>query len=142
VITVFAGRPPPSATLTPWDASCGFACGDDVVERRREEDRRALALLGARPAWLEFLDAQYGRALDAPALAAGIAAALADMRPARVAFPLALFHSDHLLASNAALQLAGERHEIEWIVYDDALYRAIDDASVTRRTALEAHGWH
>jgi LmbE family N-acetylglucosaminyl deacetylase len=141
VVTVFAGKPAPSDALTHWDAACGFACGDDVVEHRREEDRRALALLGARPVWLEFLDAQYGASPAPSAIAAGIAATIAAERPQRVAFPLGLFHSDHVLVSAAALHVALDAGDVEWIAYEDALYRAIGDASAERRLQLEALGW-
>ncbi len=65
VATVMAGHPGPGV-LSDWDRACGFVDGDDPVARRRDEDRAALAILGARPHHLEFLDQPYraGRAAD------------------------------------------------------------------------------
>src|SRR4051812_4728612 len=54
VVTVFAGAPPTYETVTEWDALAGFRAGDDVMAARRAEDRDALAVLGARPVWLDF----------------------------------------------------------------------------------------
>ena len=83
VITVLGGRPPAyPAEPTDWDACGGFVAGDDVVALRREEDRAAMAFLGATPVWLEFADHQYlapearpRPAEVAPALTEAIAAA-------------------------------------------------------------------
>ena len=66
VVTVFAGGPPAGASMTSWDADCGFRADDDVIAARRGEDARALEMLGASPVWLPFWDDQYARA---PALA-------------------------------------------------------------------------
>ena len=53
VITVVAGRPPKYPDeATEWDALGGFRAGDDVVAVRREEDRAAMEVLGAKPVWL------------------------------------------------------------------------------------------
>ncbi|HEY7293990.1 MAG TPA: PIG-L family deacetylase, partial [Dehalococcoidia bacterium] len=124
VITIFAGRPPRPAHLTPWDAASGFRPSDDVMARRREEDRAALSRLGARPCWLDFLDAQYAP----PPPEAGIAAAL-EHALAGVAgecyLPLGLFHSDHALAHAAAVHLMHRRPERRWFAYEDAMYRRI-----------------
>jgi LmbE family N-acetylglucosaminyl deacetylase len=56
VVTVFAGVPPHGAAASDWDhRRCGFASATRAVTRRREEDRVALSLLEARPAWRDFL---------------------------------------------------------------------------------------
>src|SRR3954451_5053748 len=60
VITVFTERPAEHKELTSWDASAGFQSADAVMPARRAEDRAALALLGARPVWLGFVEDQYG----------------------------------------------------------------------------------
>src|SRR5437588_12097296 len=59
-ITVLGGRPPayPSPS-TEWDALGGFGSGDDVVALRAEEDRAAMAVVGATPVHLDFPDHQY-----------------------------------------------------------------------------------
>ena len=59
VLTIFAGSPPVSSTLTTWDRDCGFAVGEDVIGSRREEDRHALSMFDASPLWLDFLEEQY-----------------------------------------------------------------------------------
>ena len=72
-ITAFAGTPDRYPTpLTAWDSACGFQSGDDIVEKRRVEDARALEILGASARGLDFLDLQYrnGAKPDAKALAA------------------------------------------------------------------------
>src|SRR5580765_4384825 len=59
-ITVMGGRPPayPSPP-TEWDSLGGFVDGDDVVAMRVEEDRAALAIVGAGAVRLRFADHQY-----------------------------------------------------------------------------------
>ena len=61
VVTVLAGRPPvlPRPSSPSGTPLGGFVAGDDVVAARREEDRAAMASLGADPVWLEFADHQY-----------------------------------------------------------------------------------
>ena len=85
VITVLAGRPPAYPDqVTDWDAAGGFASGDDVVGVRQEEDRAAMASMGATPVWLDFPDHQYltadqrptaGRGGPRPAAGPSVAAA-------------------------------------------------------------------
>ena len=58
VVTVFAGFPP-AGTLGAWDAAGGATDSRERVAERRAEDRRALALSGAKPLHLEFMDSQY-----------------------------------------------------------------------------------
>lgn len=142
VVTVFAGRPPAGRAVTPWDADCGFTARDDVIGRRREEDRRALALLGARPRWLRFTDRQYGPSPPAAAVAAALAEVLRREGARRVLFPLGLFHSDHRLVGDAALALATAHCGIEWEAYEDVPYRALPglvDEAVAR---LRSRGVH
>lgn len=139
VVTVFAGRPGPGP-LTEWDRSSGFDDGDDVVGRRREEDAAALARLGARPRWLDFLDAQYGAAPPVEAVADGLEKALVDEQPDAVLVPLGLFHDDHRTTHAAALAVARRRPEWRWFAYEDALYRRVDDQLAARRSALAAEG--
>jgi LmbE family N-acetylglucosaminyl deacetylase len=140
VITVFAGRPAPGP-LTEWDRSSGFEDGDDVVGRRREEDRAALSRLGARPRWLEFLDAQYGDSPDSEAVAGDLEKALIDEAPDAVLVPLGLFHDDHRTTHAAGLAVARRQPDRAWFVYEDALYRRIDDELAARRAALQAGGF-
>lgn len=125
VVTVFAGRPADGAPLTEWDRASGFAPGDDVVGLRRDEDRRALELLGAQPHWLEFRDDQYGDTAAPAEIAAHLGALLRDWDPAAVFMPLGLFHADHHRARDAALVLCGRHRAPAWYAYEEAFYRLI-----------------
>lgn len=125
VITVFAGRPGSDVPLTRWDAAAGFGEGDDVMGHRHAEDRAAMAVLGARPRWLPFRDAQYGGPIGPDAVVAGLATAVRAYRPDVVAIPLGLFHDDHKTTHEAGLRLARRWPQLTWLVYADALYRRI-----------------
>ncbi|NTV11490.1 MAG: PIG-L family deacetylase, partial [Zoogloea sp.] len=111
VVTVFAGPPPPGAPLTEWDRSAGFVPGDDVIAARREEDRRALDILGAVPRWLEFSDSQYGPGPQPADVAPQLEAEVAACGPDAVLFPFGLFHSDHAITHQAALLVMREHPE-------------------------------
>ena len=125
VLSIFAGDPPADQPLTPWDRDCGFAPGDDVMAMRRAEDAEALALLGATPLWLDFLDAQYGATPSVETLASALRMSIAQIAPDTLFIPLGLFHSDHVLTHRAALQaLTGLR--VVCYAYEDALYRTVD----------------
>ena len=127
VLTVFAGVPPEAHTLTEWDAACGFASAGQAVAARRGEDRAALELLGATPAWLAFCDDQY-RAhapADGCAVAGELRRALIEHDPQAVVVPFGLFHRDHRLAHEAALAALPEHAGRSWYAYEDALYRCM-----------------
>ena len=121
-VTVTAGKPGPHA-LTDWDRRCGFRQGDDVVGERRREDEDALALLGALPVWLDFLDHQYGPSPAEVDLATALEAAVAGADV--VASPLGLFHEDHVMTAAACFALARTRPATAWVVYEDAVYRPV-----------------
>lgn len=128
VITVFAGIPRADAVLVDWDTRCGFPDGAAAMTQRRAENGKALRLLGAEAMLLDFLDDQYvaGQSRAAPkaerirsALAQALDAAAANT----VVLPLGLFHSDNLLAADAALALAQAAEGRTWVAYEEALYR-------------------
>jgi LmbE family N-acetylglucosaminyl deacetylase len=140
VVTVFAGKPPPSATVRPWDEAAGFRPGDDVVGVRQAEDRAALARLGATPVWLPFLDSQYADSPTVetivPALEAPLVAAGADV----VCVPLGLFHSDHDLAHRAALGVLARHPTWRWLAYEEPMYRRVPGAVNGRLAVLARAG--
>jgi LmbE family N-acetylglucosaminyl deacetylase len=140
VVTVLAGRPPAGTPLTPWDAAAGFAPGDDVVGERRGEDARALAVLGARPIWLDFLDAQYGEPPDGATLAAALEAVFKRVAPTTALVPLGLFHSDHALVHAAALDCARRERQARWLAYEEPTYRGLPEALAGRLDALRKAG--
>jgi LmbE family N-acetylglucosaminyl deacetylase len=114
VATVMAGHPG-DGILSDWDRVCGFVEGDDPVGRRRDEDRQALELVGARPRHLDFLDLPYregvvaggGGALVAADIARELTDLVQELAPARVLIPLGLLHADHALTHEGGLVLAG-----------------------------------
>jgi len=141
VVTVFAGSPPPRPAPTDWDAASGFAPGEDAVARRRDEDHEALAVLDARPVWLPFLDAQYEAAAAPGEIAERLAKAIADAAPDAVLIPVGLWHADHRLAHEAAVECMPRCRPVAWLAYEDAIYRAFPDAGLdARRRWLRERG--
>ncbi len=59
VVTVCAGRPVDDVTDFARFQHARWGKTADIVGLRRDEDRRALAILGATPAWLPYLDCIY-----------------------------------------------------------------------------------
>ena len=138
VMTVFAGRPRNDMALTPWDAASGFQPGDDVIGCRRREDARALALLAARPIWLDFLDAQYAQPATTEEIVEALSAAIDRAHAQTVAMPMGLFHDDHRQTYEACL-LARRRDEgLRWLVYEDAIYRKVPGLLDERQ---RSRGW-
>lgn len=66
VVTLFAGPPAPDAPLSPFARELHTRWGHqvDAVTRRQEEDRAALALLGAQAVHWPYTDCIYRRAPD------------------------------------------------------------------------------
>ena len=142
VITVIAGRPGPHE-LTEWDARCGFRQGDDVMGARRLEDDAAIRHLGGRPLWLDFLDRQYAPEWSSPdpgQIAEAVRPLLDDAGV--VASPLGLGHPDHVAVAAACYELARSLPALEWIVYEDAIYRATAGATEAATAKLRASGLH
>lgn len=146
VVTVFAGIPARDTAAPPWDRRAGFRTADEAMRKRRDEDRRALETLDARPVWLDFFDDQY----RTPAASAAIAARLADTIDAHPDFgvlaPAGLFHRDHLQVQQAALSLlreharAGDAPRV-WRFYEDVPYRRIDGLMAKRVIDWRKQGW-
>lgn len=130
VVTVFAGAParyPDEPTA--WDAAGGFGKGDDVVSVRRQEDEAALAVLGASPVWLEFVDHQYLRPDERPTsvdVAPALAAVIEEFGPTAVFLPFGLANPDHAVAHEAGLLvrswLPSQPGGPQWFCYQDAGY--------------------
>jgi len=103
IVTVFAGDPDSTTPAGSWDSRTGFATAGEAVRSRREEDRKACSLLGARAVWLPFVDGDYGgsRSCDEVAaqlteVLAGFDAVLVPGRPLR--------HKDHLWLARCVQQ--------------------------------------
>jgi len=140
VVTVFAGIPPQADEQTEWDAASGFLTAAQALAWRRDEDRAALALLGARPLWLEFCDSQY-RVPPAPgALEQALHNTILALDPENILLPSGLFHSDHLLVHQAMMGLREKHPRKNWFMYEEALYRRIPGLLDGRLADLGAHG--
>src|SRR5437867_9609878 len=113
VVTVFGGRPPRyPEKVTWWDALGGFADGDDVVGARRQEEREAMARLGATPVWLEVADHQSGFEIaSGEEIAGALEAVVADAAPWAVLIPLGLANPDHRRAHGAAMVVMARHPE-------------------------------
>ena len=61
LLTVLALDPESAAAAGGWDERAGFATEGEAAVRRRDEDRRACAILGATPSWLPFGSVDYER---------------------------------------------------------------------------------
>jgi LmbE family N-acetylglucosaminyl deacetylase len=135
VVTALANDPASAAPAAPWDSACGFTSEGDAARARRQEDRRACALVGAKPIWLPFKDEEYGRgAADGEifsALAAEASGADAVVIPG---FPLA--HRDHAWLTELILRspLACDRIGL-YVEQPYATWRSISRGR--RRWAME-----
>ncbi|MES3021296.1 MAG: PIG-L family deacetylase [Pseudomonadota bacterium] len=140
VATVLAGIPAASPRVTGWDAAAGFDSAARAVASRRGEDRAALALLRARPRWLDFFDGQYARSPTWDALVDGLDALLGAEQPHTVLFPAGLCHPDHVFVHRALLAVRGRRPQGNWLMYEDALYRCLPGLMQRRLLALARQG--
>jgi len=140
VITALAGGPPSWDTVTPWDAACGFAPGEDVIAARRAEDREALHHLGASPLWLDHRDAQYGGPPTLDELRRDLEQTLSTLGPDRLLIPLGLFHSDHLAVAEASIPLVRSLSSVTVHAYEDVPYRGLAGLVPRALSRLAEHG--
>jgi LmbE family N-acetylglucosaminyl deacetylase len=143
VVTALAGVPDADTELTDWDRASGFNGGQQAVLQRRQEDARALALLGATPAWLDCLDGQYDKHQTPELIVQALARCAAIHRGGTIVAPMGLFHSDHILVNRACMMMmrtatlsmqpaasAGDSDgesaaPTQWLFYEDAIYRRL-----------------
>jgi len=94
LLTVLGCDPGSAAPSGGWDRRGGFATESEAARARREEDRRACAVVGVHPVWLPFGSVDYERHGDGAdvrhAVAHAVAGADAVLLPG---FPLT--HPDH-----------------------------------------------
>ncbi|MDA8043834.1 MAG: PIG-L family deacetylase [Actinomycetota bacterium] len=144
VVTVLGGRPPAYPDPpSPWDALGGFGSGDDVVARRREEDRAAMAVLGADPVWLDFADHQYLQPAHRPDpsdVAPVLEDTLVGVGPTAVFVPMGLANPDHVLTHEAALIVREHHQEWAWFAYEDHGYKHIPGLLAWRVSKLFRSG--
>jgi len=144
VITVLGGRPPryPDEP-TEWDALGGFKAGDDVVAVRREEDAAAMAVLGAKPVWLEFPDHQYLAVEDRPTaadVAPTLEQAIVAESPTAVFTPMGIANPDHVMTHGASLLVREQHPEWAWFAYEDHGYKHLPGMLAWRVSKLFREG--
>jgi LmbE family N-acetylglucosaminyl deacetylase len=106
VVTVLAGDPGSTEPASKWDARAGFATQAEAARARREEDRRACAVLGARPVWLPFVEPDADRPLDGEVVLTGLTEAVAGADAVLIpGFPLT--HPDHARLAELLLGARG-----------------------------------
>ena len=94
LLTVLGCDPASEAPAGGWDRRGGFATEGASARARREEDRRACAILGATPVWLPFGSVDYERhGDDADVRRAAVEAVGAADRVLLPGSPLS--HPDH-----------------------------------------------
>jgi LmbE family N-acetylglucosaminyl deacetylase len=110
VLTVFGADPHSDAASEWWDKAAGFSSVGEAARARRDEDRRACALVGAAPDWLPFNDATYADPRDADEIWARLVRAIDGADAVLVpGYPLA--HVDHAWLARLVFErgLAGVR---------------------------------
>jgi len=110
VLTVFTCRPSSGAPAGPWDKNCGYETEGQQATARREEDRQACLLLGAKPRWLNFGAEPYERRGSDDDIWSAVQAATEGADLVIVpGFPL--LHPDHAYLSELLMRkgLAGRR---------------------------------
>lgn len=94
LLTVLACDPDSTAPAGGWDRRGGYRTEGDSARGRRDEDRRACAVLGVTPVWLAFGSVDYERHGDHEAVRSAVGVAIADADVVLVpGFPLT--HPDH-----------------------------------------------
>ena len=140
VITALAGPPATYETVTGWDAAAGFRPGEDVIAARRAEDRAALAILHARPVWLDFPDDQYGGSPPIATLASALEQAISATELTAIFLPLGLFHNDHKRTHAAMLRVLDRHPYFAWFAYAEPNYRLVPNLREERLQILHAAG--
>jgi LmbE family N-acetylglucosaminyl deacetylase len=128
-----------------WDALGGFKTGDDVVAVRRQEDLAAMEVLESAHRWLEFADHQYLEPADRPTpteVAPVLAAAIDELAPTAVFFPMGLGNPDHVMVHDASLVVRATRPDVTWFCYEDHGYKHIPGLLAWRvAKLLRSHPW-
>lgn len=94
LLTVLGCDPGSAAPSGGWDRRGGFATEGEAAQGRRDEDRRACAVVGATPVWLPFGSVDYERHGNEAEVRRAVARAVAGADTVLLpGFPLT--HPDH-----------------------------------------------
>jgi LmbE family N-acetylglucosaminyl deacetylase len=103
IVTVLAGDPSREGPPSRWDRKSGFRSAGEAARLRREEDRRACALIGATPIWLPYADEGYGGGRIDQEIWTAVAGAI-DGAQAVLAPGCPLRHGDHAWLTRLVLE--------------------------------------
>lgn len=140
VATVFASRPAQAEVVSHWDALAGFTSSEEAIRVRREEDRNALAILGARPLWLRFPPGDYQPRPPAEEIADALLAAADQEQIDTLFVPLGTCEPDHQRTHEGALTAMARSPVRNWFAYEDAVWRRHPGAVQERLARLHAQG--
>jgi len=144
VVTLYAGAPDSYPDpMTHWDTLAGFGPGDDVLARRREEDAAALAILGATPRWLDFVEHQYlprTEWVGPDDTVDRLEEVLRELEPTAVLLPFGLANPDHAAAHEAGLRVRDCYDAPAWLCYEDTGYKHIPGMLAWRVSQLFRRG--
>jgi LmbE family N-acetylglucosaminyl deacetylase len=96
-------------------------------------------MLGAQVRWMEFLDVQYGPTHDLADVVRALEDEVAGAHNA--AFPLGLHHEDHLTVAAACLEIVRRTPAVDWLLYEDVIYRATYGGTEERLAWLRHEGF-
>ena len=106
VVTVLANDPNLAGEASHWDRGAGFATRREAATKRRAEDARACAVLGAHAEWLPFGDKEHPRGGTDDEIRMALQRAVKDAHVLLVpGYPLTQAGGDHLLVARIALSL-------------------------------------
>jgi LmbE family N-acetylglucosaminyl deacetylase len=145
VVTVFAGTPERYPNpMRPWDVQSGFAPSDDVMAARHAEDEAALAVLGAQPSHLDFIEYSYNegdRAVPPDDIAPALSQVIASFEPTLVLAPFGLANPDHDVTHQACMTARDRLDDsVAWWCYEDMGYKYIPGLLAWRVSSLFRSG--
>lgn len=125
--------------VTDYDMKSGFRDAAHAVSVRRQEDRRALAVVGAVPVELGFVDGGYAprRGVEFPAqIASAIRRAVEKIKPVDLVIgPVGLMHPDHRATAAAVIRYACTR-QTAVMFYEELPYRVLSPEAVPEALGL------
>lgn len=119
VITVFAGAPE-KGTLSDYDRDTGFDDSARAIQYRRQEDQRAMELVGATPVHWNYLDRQYLEPPNRKQMRNDLAQAL---RNGGAYVPLGIGHPDHRLVARECRNATTTFAHVTLFLYEELPYR-------------------
>ena len=130
IVTVFAGNPECSRPAGPYDRRCGFLSAGEAAASRRREDKKACALVGAKPVWLPFGGIQYDKVNDADAVWAALEPYV-DRAQILLLPGFPLVHRDHFWVTQLVRERAPKNRQV--VFYAEQPYAHSRQAAHDRR---------